>query len=236
MADISVEKEPAGPRSGRPDVARWLHQIGRIDHAELDDPVGEAFFRGLARLQIEAPAVKARLEGMLVNIGHHVAVFACFFDGVRHGLVLVIALQNDLIFAFFVLGLPRIRPMQHIGGGGFEPAYVFWLAIARDQRKAGRHALVNAGGVNVALQQLLVPEKRHIVEDRPVLGDRHVMRQARAGQGDRHIMHALAHPVDNPVMHIRRVFGIVEEHQFTGFLIHLGMGGDAINRPPRCLA
>jgi hypothetical protein len=93
-------------------------------------------------------------------------------------------------------------------------------------------ALVVAHGVDALLQQILVPEDRQVVQDRVVGGEHHVVRQARAGQGDGHVMDQLAGLIDHAVVHVGRVFGVVEEQQFSGGLVDLGVGRDAVQRPP----
>ena len=65
---------------------------------------------------------------------------------------------------------------------------------------------MGAHRMDIALEQLFVPEHRQIIEDRVVLAEGHVVRQARSGQGNGHIVDELAGQIDNAVMHIGRIF------------------------------
>ena len=104
--------------------------------------------------------------------------------------------------------------------------------MARHDGEARWQALMQAHGVDVALEQLGVPEHRQVVEDRIVLSEGHVVRQARPGHRDRHIGGQLAVAVDHAVVHIGCGLGIVEEHQLAGRLVDLGVGRYAVERNP----
>ena len=65
-----------------------------------------------------------------------------------------------------------------------------------------------------------------------MLGERHVVRQARAGQRDRRVVRQPVVPVDHAVVHVGRVLRIVEEQQLAGALVDLGVRRDAVERHP----
>ena len=88
--------------------------------------------------------------------------------------------------------------------------------------------------MNIMLQRFGIPEHRETVEDRPVFAKRHVVGQPGPGQWHRDIVRDLPCPVNNAVMHIGRMFGVIEKHQFAGAIIHLGVRRDAVQRHPRC--
>ena len=58
------------------------------------------------------------------------------------------------------------------------------------------------------------------------LGDRHVVRQPRARQVDRHEMADRAVRPDHAVAHVGRLHSVVEEAQLAGLLVHLRVRGD----------
>ena len=59
------------------------------------------------------------------------------------------------------------------------------------------------------------------------------MRQTRPGKRDGHIMRKLSAAVDHAIMHIRRMFGVVEKQQLAGAFINLRMRRNAVQRHPR---
>ena len=95
--------------------------------------------------------------------------------------------------------------MQRVGGFRLEPANILGLAVARDDRKARLLIGVELHGVQILLQQLLVPIERHVVEDRIVFRECHIVRQARSGQRYGNIMLQLIVRPDDAIMHIGRV-------------------------------
>ncbi len=136
MLHKTIEEEPARLRRGAIGIAVRKTQKALVHHPEFENPVVKPFFfRGPVR-QIEAPAVQLRFEAMLIHIGHHMRIFACAFDGRRIRVFFEIAVEDDFITLFI-----GVDEMQDECGVGFEPANVFGLAIARDQRKAGRQSL-----------------------------------------------------------------------------------------------
>ena len=82
------------------------------------------------------------------------------------------------------------------------------------------------------LQQLRIPVKRKVIQDGVVFTEAHVVRQAWTGQGDGHVMHQLVIPIHHPVVHVRRVFGVVEKKHLAGGLVHFHVGRDAVQRRP----
>ena len=66
--------------------------------------------------------------------------------------------------------------MQHEGWICFEPADVGGVAPSRQHREPRRHIPVEAGDVDVLLQQFRIPEQWEVVEDGVVPGERHVVR------------------------------------------------------------
>ena len=65
-----------------------------------------------------------------------------------------------------------------------------------------------------------------------MLGEGHVMRKARPRQRDGDIRLQPVIRPDDPIVHVGRVLGVVEEHQLACGLVHLGVGGDAIDGSP----
>ncbi len=77
--------------------------------------------------------------------------------------------------------------------------------------------------MHLVLEQPGVPEQREIVENGVVFGERHVMRQAWAGQRDVDVVHQVVVLVDDAVVHVRVLLAVVEEQQLAGPVVHLGM-------------
>ena len=198
---------------------RTAEDLDIVDHALV----------GLARAQVEAPFVQ-----------HEVALSQVdgFFQSARIGLTLLVLVQavggadHDHFLAFF----PGVDDMQHVGGFGGEPANFMGLAVARQNAKAGRLVGMKAHFVAPGSERICVGPQRKIMQDGVVLGDRHVVGQARPGQRDGRVMHQLPFAIDHPVMHERRIFRVVEEHQLARLLVHLGVGRDAVQWHPRRLA
>ena len=80
------------------------------------------------------------------------------------------------------------------------------------------------------LQQLGVPVQRKVVEDGVVFGVSHVVRQARTRQGNGHVMHQLVVLVDHAIVHVGRMFGVVEKQQLAIAFVHFAMGRNAVQR------
>jgi len=116
-------------------------------------------------------------------------------------------MQHDLV-AFF----PGVEPVQHIGGAGFKPADAGLGCIAPGHHgKTGGLLLKVAQLVFALRQQFFVPVQGEVVEDGKVFGEHHVVGQTRARQGHRHIVHQLVVSVDLAVMHVGRLFAVVEK-------------------------
>ncbi|MND91115.1 hypothetical protein D3C80_832260 [compost metagenome] len=82
------------------------------------------------------------------------------------------------------------------------------------------------------LQRLLVPEQGEVVQNCVVLAEDHVVRQARARQGDRRVVRPPPIRRDHAVIHVGRVLGVVEEQQLAGPFIHPRMGRHPVQRRP----
>ena len=200
--------------------------MARIDGAELHDAIVQALFARRAVFQVETPAVQLGPKALLVQIGHHVAVTRRRVgQGRGHGRFLEIAVQHHLAAV-----LVSVEPMQHIGRRRLEPAR--FAAAPGDQGEARRQALMQAHGVDAPFQKRRVPKHRQVVEDGVILGKGHVVRQAGSRHVDRLQVRQAVVGVDQTVMQIRRVLGIVEKHQLAGRLVHLGMGGNAVDGHP----
>ena len=118
-----MEQEPTGHLNGTVGVAVRLCGEALVEHAEFQNALVEPLFRGLAGLQVEAPAVQVTAHFFLIQIRHHSLVTRRrAFVVARHGVVLEIAVEHDLV-ALFV----GIEPVQHKGGCGFKPDDVFGL-------------------------------------------------------------------------------------------------------------
>ena len=121
--DIAMEQEPAGHLHGAVGIAVRLCGIALVEHAEFQNAIVQALFRGLAGFQVEAPAVQVAAHFFLIQIRHHAFVTrGRAFVIARHGVVLEIAVEHDLV-ALFV----GIEPVQHKGGLGFKPNDVLGL-------------------------------------------------------------------------------------------------------------
>ena len=228
MLDEAAEQEPAGLRHGGIAVAVLPPGMAAVDHAEFEDLVAQALLLRLAGDEVEAPAVQLGPEAHLVEIGHHVLEAGRrVLPRLRRRVLLEIAVQHHLVPV--VIG---VEPVQHIGRAGLEPADRPVALAAGNQGEAGRQALVQAHGVDVPLQQLGVPEHRQVVEDGEPLGEGHVVGQAGARHVDGDIPLQLVVRADDPQVHVGGVLGIVEEQQLARVLVHLGMGGDAVDRHP----
>ena len=85
---------------------------------------------------------------------------------------------------------------------------------------------MEARGVQAAGDQVRLPEQRHVVQDRVVLGERHVVGQPRSGQVDRHVMRQALVRVNDPVVQVRCARSVVEKKELAGAAVHLGVGRD----------
>ena len=61
-----------------------------------------------------------------------------------------------------------------------------------------------------------------------MLGDCHVVRQARARQFDRYVVAERARGIDHAVPHVRVLVAVVEIHQLAGVLVDLGVRGETV--------
>ena len=107
-----------------------------------------------------------------------------------------------------------------------EPADRIAGAEARDHAEAALQLGVELDLVPAQRHRLVVVEQRQVVQHRVVLGHRHVVRQARPRQVDRHVVLECAVGAHHAVVHVGGVVAVVEEHQLLGDLVHLGVGRD----------
>ena len=150
--------------------------------------------------------------------------------GQRRGLGIVLEIGVHHHFVTLLIGIEEV---EDVGRRCLEPANVFRATVARDQREARRDALMQPRRVDAAREQLLIPEHRQIVHDRPIFAEGHVVRQARSRQRNGDVGGDATASVDDAVMHVRRVLRIVEEQQFARPIIDLGMRRDPVERHPR---
>ena len=200
-----------------------------VDHPEFERAIIEALLGRGPVGQVEAPAVQARKKAVLIDIGQHMAITILIGQRCRLGIVLEIGVHHHLI-AFLI----SVEEVQDVGRRCLEPANVFRATVARDQREARRDALMQPRRVDAAREQLLIPEHRQIVHDRPIFAEGHVVRQARSRQRNGNVGGDATARVDDAVMHVRRVLRIVEEQQLARTIIDLGMRRDAVERHPGC--
>ncbi len=217
----AVEQEHARLAQGAVDIAVGLRRAGMIVGAEFGDALVQRLLAGGAAAQVEAPAPQLRLERVQIGIGHqHGVGFRRAGQRRRHRRALAIAVQHHLLAI-----LPGVDEVQHVGGIGLEPADR--LAGAgpgpRDQGEA-RGQVVHARHVQASRQQGRIPEQWEVAEDHVAPGVGHVVRQARAGQGYRLIVREPALRIHHAAMHVRRLLGVVEEQQFAGGGVDLGVG------------
>ena len=114
---------------------------------------------------------------------------------------------------------PGVDHMQHVGGLGLEPADLVGVSVARNHRKTGGHLGMKAQFVAACRQRVIVQQQRKVMQDGVVLGYRHVVGQARAGQRHFNLVLELAVGPDHAVAHVGRLGVVVEEQQFTGVLV-----------------
>ena len=176
-----------------------------------------------ARDQVEAPFVQHEIA---------LAQMDGFFQSTSIGLTILIFMQSigcadhDHFIAFF----PCIDHMQHVGWFGQKPPNFMGLAIARQHAKARGLGGIKAHFVSTRLQGLGVGAKRKVMQDGVVLGDRHVMRQARTRQVDIDLVLELPVRSDHTVLHEGRSEAVVKKQQLSGVLIGPGMRRDAADR------
>ena len=113
--------------------------------------------------------------------------------------------------------------MQHERRVGLEPPNVVGTAAAGDHGEPRRHVTVETRQVDVGLQQFGIPEQRKVVENDVVWRERHVVGQSRAWQRHVDVVHQLVVLVDHPVVHVGRLLAVVEEQQFAGGVVDLGV-------------
>ncbi len=73
-------------------------------------------------------------------------------------------------------------------------------------------------------EQLGIPEQRQVVEDRVVLGEGHVVRQARTRQRDVDRVLEPAVGAHHAVVHVGRLLAVAEHEELAGALVELGVG------------
>jgi len=162
--------------------------VPAVDHAELHMGVRQVFFGDRSGDHVQAPAVWPRLERVQVDVpvegGARIGVGVGWAGPLHRRVLLREAVEDDVVAV-----LVGIDEVQRVGRLGLEPANLIGPAVARDDGEARRQLAIETREVNVLLQQLRVPEQREVVEDRVVLGKRHVMRQPGSWQRN-------FHPVD----------------------------------------
>ena len=229
VLDIPVEQKPAWHLHRAVRIPVGSRCITLVDHAELQRAVVQALLGGLARHQVEAPAVQARTHLVLVQVGHHALVaLGRTVEVLWLRLLLEVAVEHD-----FVTLLVGIEEVQHKRRRRLEPADVGTLAAARDDGEARFLFGMELHHVFALFEQLRIPVQGKVIQDGVVLGETHVVRQARAGQRDRHIVHQLVVPIHHTVMHVGCMFRVVEEQHLAGGFIHLHMRRNAVQRRPR---
>ena len=117
--------------------------------------------------------------------------------------------------------------MQNVGGIGFEPANVARCASPRDHRETRWQVGTKARNVRALLEELGVPEQRAVVEDRVLLGERHVVGEARAWKRNVDPVRELVAGIDHAVVHERSGLGVVEHEHLAGVRIGLLVRGDS---------
>ena len=227
MFDETGEQEPAGFGGGRINIAVLAAGDPLIDHPEFQDAVVQPLFARCPIGKIETPAMEFGLKAVLIDIGHHMAIAVLVGQRRRLGIVLEISVHHHLVTV-----LIGVKEVEDVSRRSVEPADLIRLAVARDQRKPARQPRVQARRMDVPFEHRAIPEQRQIVEDRPVLGKDHIVRQSRSRQWHGDIVNKLPASINHAVMHERRVFCIVEEQEFTGAAIDLGMSRNSIERNP----
>ena len=78
---------------------------------------------------------------------------------------------------------------------------------------------METGDVDISFEKFRIPKQRKVVENSEVSGERHIVRQSRAGQWDVDIVHQVVVSVDHPIVQVRRSFAVIEEQHFVGAVI-----------------
>ena len=202
------------------DVAAGPAVEARVDHAEFADVWRHRLLGSPAAFQVEAVAVQMRIDAVVV---HHAVEFGRALGIVGEGTVELEGFHDDAPVVAFAF-LPGVGRMVDVAGFGLEPLHVLCVPEARQDAEARGHAGVPVGLPAPGPRGFHVLEHRQVHQDRIVLGDRHVVRQARAGQVDRNVVLERAVGGDHAVGHERLLDAVVEEHQVPGALVDLDVG------------
>ena len=96
---------------------------------------------------------------MFVDISHHMPIAVGIFDRWRIGILFEIAVEDDLVP--FLIGIDEV---QDKGRVRFKPADIFRLAITWNERETRWQPFVQPRHMDIALQQLLIPEQRKVAQ------------------------------------------------------------------------
>ena len=187
---------------------------------ELRVEVGvEHVFGRFARLHVHLPDPQPRMHDQLGDVlGGALRVDPALGIQRRH----VAAPDHDHPVAVF----PGIDHVVEVTRREAEPADAVGRPEARDHAEAAVHLRMELDLVPAQGHGFVVVEQRQVVQHRVVFGHRHVVRQAGARQVDRHIVLECAVGPHHAVVHVGRVVAVVEEHEFFGDLVDLGVCGD----------
>ena len=159
MLHKTVKQEPAGLRSRAIGVSIGQPQITLVHHPEFEDAVIEPLFARCAIGQVKPPPVQFWLEAMFVDIGHHMAVAVGVFEWRGIGVFFEITIEHDFIAVF-----KSIDEVQNKSRLRLKPADIFWLTITRAERETRGQPFVQPRHMDIALQQLCIPEKWEVAQ------------------------------------------------------------------------
>ena len=129
--------------------------------------------------------------------------------------------------------------MQYERRIALEPSSLLRSTKTRNDPDAHRHVSVVASGIDTATDQVGIPKQRTVIENGVIRRERHVVRQSSTRQLDGHVVHQLSFSRHHSVVHEGCRGLVVEEQQFPGAHIHLGVSRYSCSRKgiaPRLLA
>jgi hypothetical protein len=114
--------------------------------------------------------------------------------------------------------------MQNECRFSLEPTDVVGGAMARNEGEPATAIAIKLVRVIPLGECFRVPIQRQVVQDRPVLGEGHVVRESRTRQRHIDVGGQFAIAAHHPVVHERSVGRVVEKQHLAGVFIDLGVG------------
>ena len=130
------------------------------------------------------------------------------------------------VITLLVTLFPGVDHVVQVTRREVEPADAVAGAKTRNHAQTRAHLGVKFDLVPPKGHGVMVMEQRQVMQHRVVLGDGHVVRQARAGQLNRHMVFELAVGAHHAIVHVGGRVAVVKEHHLFSELIDLGVGGN----------